>query len=73
MYYVYIIKKEGKKGYYTGFTGNLKQRFATHSARQKSKLIYYENYLTETLARERELQLKQFGGAWRALRKRLGI
>ncbi len=73
MYYVYVIKKEGKSGYYTGFTGNLKQRFSQHSAQQKSTLIYYESYLTEDLARERERQLKQFGGAWRSLRKRIGI
>jgi len=71
MFYVYLIKRDKKTGLYIGYTADLKVRIKQHSTRQKTKLIYYEAYLTEDLARNREMLLKQFGGAWRALRKRL--
>lgn len=71
MYYVYVIKRESEAGFYIGFTSDLRRRFEEHSSGQKCKLIYYEAYLTEALARRRELKLKQFGGAWRSLRIRL--
>jgi len=73
MYYTYILKKEGERGYYTGYTADLKRRLKQHSSGQKCKLVYYEAYLTEELARCREMKLKQFGGAWRSLRTRLEI
>ncbi|PIP58254.1 MAG: excinuclease ABC subunit C [Candidatus Vogelbacteria bacterium CG22_combo_CG10-13_8_21_14_all_37_9] len=71
MYYVYVIKRENKLGYYIGYTNDLRRRFKEHNSGQKCKLLYYEAYLTEALARRRELKLKQFGGAWRSLRIRL--
>lgn len=73
MYYTYILKRQNEKGFYIGYTKDLKRRFNQHNSRQNCKLIYYESYLTEDLARGRELKLKQFGGAWRSLRKRLEI
>lgn len=73
MHYVYIIKREGEKGYYTGFSSDLKQRLKKHNYRQKTDLVYYEAYLSESMARQREKDLKQFGGAWRSLRKRLNL
>jgi len=63
MYNTYIIKKERMIRYYIGYTSNLRRRFKEHSIRTKCKLIYYETYLDEDLAKKRELKLKQFGGA----------
>ena len=71
MYYTYVIKRGFEEGYYIGYTQDLKRRFEEHSAGQKCKLVYYESYLTKELAQRREMNLKQFGGAWRALRKRI--
>lgn len=73
MFYVYLMKREGERGYYTGFTSDLKERLKKHNYRQKTELVYYEAYLFEETAREREQALKQFGGAWRSLRKRLNL
>lgn len=73
MFYVYVLKRGTKGDLYIGFTSNLQHRFAQHSARQNAKLLYYEAYATKTVARLRELQLKQYGGSWRSLKKRLKI
>ena len=50
MYYVYILKSEKDKKFYTGYTKNLKLRFEQHcngkvgstKNRRPLKLIYYE-------------------------------
>jgi putative endonuclease len=69
MYYVYILLlKNGQL--YTGFTANLKRRFAEHQAGKseftKTKLpvtlIHYEVYLEESDARRRERYLKTTEG-----------
>ena len=73
MFYTYVIKRQGERGYYIGYTADLRKRLKQHSARQNCKLLYYEAYLTESLARRREYKLKQFGGAWSSLRERLDI
>ena len=72
MQYFYVGIKDGH--YYYGYTADLKNRFVKHnSSRHNFELIYYEAYKTEKMARDRERDIKQFGGAWRALRKRLKI
>src|SRR3989338_11197255 len=82
MYYVYLLKLEGiaDKSYYIGYSHDLRQRFRQHQNNQvhttmnkNPKLIYYESYLTEQLARERETKLKAFGSAYVGLLKRLGL
>jgi len=73
MFYLYVIWRESDGYYYIGYSSDLKRRFKEHSARQKCKLVYYEAYISEDLARARELALKQYGGAWRSLRKRLNL
>lgn len=73
MHYVYVLKRESEVGYYIGYTSDLVSRFKKHNTRHKCKLIYYEAYPNSKLARQRELKLKQFGGAWRALRKRINL
>jgi len=77
MYYVYVIKNEAGELYY-GYTNNLRKRLFEHkkgsnfSTKGHSwKLIYYEAYLSEEDAKEREKQIKHFGQAWAQLRKRL--
>jgi len=72
MHYVYILRD--KKGVpYIGYTNNLQRRFLEHQKEDKNiwTLIYYEAYILEKLAREREKKLKYYGSAWRALKKRL--
>jgi len=69
MFYVYIIKSEKTRKYYVGSTNNLNKRIEEHNT-GKSKytskgipwdLIYYEIYLTRTLAMKKEKEIKSRG------------
>ena len=79
MYFVYVIKGGSNPEYYVGFTKNLKQRLQEHNSGKNIstkrgkpwKLIYFEGFTSETLARKRESKLKQFGKAWQELKKRV--
>jgi putative endonuclease len=73
MFYTYVIWRENDRYFYIGYTSDLRRRFKEHSTGQKCKLVYYEAYISEDMARQRELSLKQYGGSWRSLRKRLGL
>ena len=82
MFYVYVIKSISfDNQVYVGFSSNLKQRIDEHNAGKSIytkkfkpwKLMYYEAYLEESLARDRELKLKQRGKNIQCLKKRLGI
>lgn len=77
MFYVYLLKNERGELYY-GCTKNLKKRFFEHNNNKsfatknhKWKLVYYEAYLSEEDAWEREKQLKLHGQAFAQLRRRL--
>ncbi|MBU3901421.1 GIY-YIG nuclease family protein [Patescibacteria group bacterium] len=72
MHYVYVLKDK-KDIFYIGYTNNLQRRFLEHQREDKNSwtLIYYEAYIIEKLARDRERKLKYYGSAWRALKKRL--
>jgi putative endonuclease len=78
MYYVYVLKNPKGHLYY-GYTNNLKRRLwehnnsrgAVYTKNSKWLLIYYEAYLEEADARERENQIKQHGQAIRRLKGRL--
>lgn len=77
MHYVYVIKNEIGKLYY-GCTGDLKKRFFEHNNNKsfstkghKWKLVYYEAYLAEEDAWNREKQLKQYGQALAQLKARI--
>ncbi len=80
MYYVYLLK-DLKNKIYIGYSSNLKNRIKSHlnskvvttSKMDQPKLIYYESYEDEPLARTRELKLKQFGSSYTGLLKRLGL
>ena len=78
MYYVYLLQDQnGKK--YIGYSKNLKRRLSEHfndkvytSRRMiKPKLIYYEAYSDEKVAKDREKKLKQFGSSYHGLIKRI--
>ncbi len=74
MYYVYVLINKKNKGVYVGYTNNLVRRFKQHKRKfPQDKLIYYEAFLNEQNAREREKKLKYHSSAWRALRKRISI
>lgn len=77
MHYVYILKNEKKELYY-GCTKDLKKRFFEHNndksaytKNHKWNLVYYEAYLDEGDAWEREKQLKQRGQAVAQLKRRI--
>ncbi len=71
MYYVYLIKRDSD--IYIGSTNDLRRRFKQHSDNFKCQLLYYEAYPDRKVAFNREMQLKQFGGSYRALKERLDI
>ena len=78
MHYVYVLQSAKDGGLYTGYTSNLRARFATHNAgkarstreRRPLRLIYYEAYLSVEDAKARELFLKS-GSGKRFIRKQL--
>ena len=74
MFYVYVLKNPKTGALYYGFTSNLKQRFAKHQEMPKHagwNLVYYEAYLNEQDARDRERMLKKYGAARGHLKKRI--
>jgi putative endonuclease len=80
MWYVYILQSLKKPDwFYKGSTNDLKRRFEDHnSGNSKStkpyiplKLVYYEAYLNEKSARERESSIKQSGSVSTPLMKRI--
>ncbi len=72
MHYVYLIKNRNKGVIYIGYTSDLKKRMRQH-ADKCPELIYYEAYVSENLARERERKLKHYGQTLRRLKERLGL
>ncbi|MBI2025292.1 GIY-YIG nuclease family protein [Candidatus Kaiserbacteria bacterium] len=80
MYYVYILLSKKDNKLYTGYTENLKRRFAEHTEgrvratryRKPLRLVYYEAYESQADAKTREWNLKNSQGARTALKRRLG-
>lgn len=71
MYYIYILRRGRNNKFYIGYTENLRRRIKEHQKEGTLKLIYYEAYQSEEIARRREKRLKYYGSAWRALKKRI--
>lgn len=79
MYYVYVLQSKKTEELYVGSTSDLKKRFQDHNNGKSFatkrylpwKLMYYEAYSTEKLARMREKKLKYHGQAIRELKKRI--
>lgn len=72
MHYVYVLKNN-RDDLYIGYTDDLDRRLKEHQKRedQTYQLIYYEAYLHENQARNREQKLKYYGSAWRGLKSRI--
>ena len=70
MYYTYVLQSEKDRGFYTGFTKDLKLRFEQHNrgkidstkSRRPLKIIYYEGCLNQADATKREKYLKTYNG-----------
>jgi len=82
MFYVYLLElNRPKDKYYIGYSSDLKRRIVEHQSGMVEstryykpiKLIYYESFEKEQLARKREESLKSSGSAYMGLMKRLGL
>jgi putative endonuclease len=79
MYYVYFLTNAGGSFHYVGVTADLKKRIAEHNQGSVDsirpyiplKIIYYEAYLSEADAHNREFKLKHHGSVIGHLKKRL--
>ncbi|MBP6860260.1 MAG: GIY-YIG nuclease family protein [Candidatus Pacebacteria bacterium] len=79
MHYVYVLRSETKRRFYTGYTHDLRKRLGQHNDGRNTstrygvpwRLLYYEAYETESQARDREAVLKKRGRVWQSLRSRL--
>ena len=74
VFYVYVLKNPKDGALYYGLSTNLRQRFDEHQEMPKHAgwtLVYYEAYLNEQDARERERMLKQYGAARGHLKQRI--
>ena len=73
MFYCYVLKDPKSDFIYIGFSSNLKQRIKRHQEVEHPgwTLVYYEAYLDESDARQRERKLKQYGASLGHLRARI--
>jgi putative endonuclease len=74
MFYVYVLMNPKTRTLYYGFSRNLRKRFDEHQEMRKHagwELVYYEAYLNEQDARDRERMLKQYGAARGHLKQRI--
>lgn len=80
MHYVYVIKSTKSDLLYIGYTANLVKRLKEHNSGLSShtkkympwKIVYFEGYANETIAKDREKKLKQFGKVYSQLKRRIG-
>ncbi len=82
MHYVYLLKTEHETmRFYIGYTEDIERRlhehvqgkvYTTHRLKNP-QLVYYEAYIEEGDAKEREKKLKQFGSSYAGLLKRLKL
>ena len=78
---MYLLYSDKDQGFYIGFTSDIERRKLEHlnglvdstKNRRPVRMIYFEAYPEEKLAREREAHLKDFGSAYVALLKRLHL
>ena len=78
MYYLYVLFCNERRSFYVGSTRDLRRRIAEHkrgdvfTTRNSTwRLVYYEAYLTEKAARNREKRLKNHGRSKQLLLKRI--
>ncbi len=72
--YVYILTNQYRTTFYIGVTSDLKKRITQHKEKKGSVftskynldiLVYYEEFLSITLAIQREKQLKNWKREWK--------
>ena len=79
MFYVYCIQStDDEERFYIGSTCDLRRRLEEHNADKNRstknhlwRVVYYEAYLTDKAARQREQKLKQHGNTKQKLMKRI--
>lgn len=79
MFYVHILKSKKDGELYSGSTSDLRKRFADHNAgrvfatrlQRPLRLVYYEAYIVEKDARDREHNLKLRANALNQLKLRI--
>lgn len=79
MYYVYVLKSLKDSKLYIGYTNDLKKRLSEHNTKKSKstkhrapfKLVYYEAYISEEDAKDREYKLKRFSGSYIHLKGRI--
>ena len=79
MFYVYVLQSLTESSrFYIGSTKDLRVRLKSHNTGENTatknhqwKLVYYEAYLTDSAARQREKQLKHHGKSKQALMHRI--
>ena len=79
MFYVYCIQSiDDKERFYIGSTNDLRRRLNEHNTNENQstknrqwRVVYYEAYLTDKAARQREQKLKQHGNTKQKLMKRI--
>lgn len=75
MWYVYLLSNHEDR--YIGYTNNIERRLKEHNSRRNKstknaswKIVYFEAYLSQEDAIQREKRLKQHGRAKQELFKR---
>jgi predicted GIY-YIG superfamily endonuclease len=72
MFYTYIIQDKINFNIYIGYSGDLRRRMKEHLKRNPNwVLVYYEAYLSEKDARQREQKLKYYGTSLSNLKRRM--
>ena len=79
MHYFYVLQSsQTKEQFYFGCTSNLRKRLESHNANSNGstkgntwRLVYYEAFLTLSVARQREYRVKHHGSAKRFLMDRI--
>ena len=79
MYYVYFLRSTADSRFYVGYSDNLRSRLKEHNDGKATytrkfrpwKLVYYEAYDDQDIAKNREKLLKQHGKRYSAIIGRL--
>ena len=79
MYYVYVLQNvQDETDFYTGYSSDLKKRVEQHNEGKNTctrgkrwRVVYYEAYISEEVARDRERKLKNDGRVKRFLFERI--
>jgi len=79
MFYFYVLQSVGDRDLYFGFSSDSRQRVKEHNKgrvpatekRRPLRLVYYEAYLSEKDARNRERQIKLRAQAFTSLKRRI--